>query len=224
MGLKRMLSGRWFTRLVFVTWIICAISVLVLFKNMELIVHGQLYSYGLVFSAEWADPYRIFTWLIYLCLGVPIALSGIALVSSFFAVDKVQKKGVLIQQRAVSPRGVVKPGSKPIIAESPKKMQTVKEFRPKIDAVEEEPKRIESVEAAPKKVEVDDDLDVGGISCPNCKKIFGRALVMLDFRSGKNRLVRVCPYCNYILGYTSEEKNVNEDFYVGLQNEEVSRE
>lgn len=223
MDLKRMLSGCWFSRLVFVSWIICAISVLVLFKNIELIVHGQLYYHGLVFSAEWADPFRIFTWLIYLCLGVPTALSGIAVVSSFFAVESTRKKGVVIQRKGMPSRGAVKLESRPTIKESPKKAETFKEPSLKNEIVKREPKRIESTKTVPKRIEADNEFNVSGISCPNCKKIFGRALVMLDFRSGKNRLVRVCPYCNYILGYTSEEKNANEDFYVGLENEEVSR-
>jgi len=38
------------------------------------------------------------------------------------------------------------------------------------------------------------------ISCPKCKKVFGKPLNMLDFSGGKTRLVNVCPYCNYILG------------------------
>jgi uncharacterized Zn-finger protein len=38
------------------------------------------------------------------------------------------------------------------------------------------------------------------ISCPKCKKTFGKPLVMLDFSSGKAKLVNVCPYCNARLG------------------------
>ena len=217
-----MLSGRWFTRLVLVSWIICAISVLVLFKNMELIVHGQLYYHGLVFSTEWADPYRIFTWFIYLCLGVPTVLAGIAVVSSFFAVED-HEKGVNIQRKGVPSRGAIKVKSSSKIKESPKQVETFEESSLETEVEREGPKRIESVKTVPKRIEAENEFNVSGISCPNCKKIFGRALVMLDFRSGKNRLVRVCPYCNYILGYTSQEKNANEDFYVGLKNEEVSR-
>ncbi len=84
MGLKRMLSSSWFTRFVLVCSIACSVSIYFLFKSMELIVHGQLYYYGLIFSPNWADAYRVFTWLIFLCLGLPLALSGLALVSSFF--------------------------------------------------------------------------------------------------------------------------------------------
>jgi uncharacterized Zn-finger protein len=42
------------------------------------------------------------------------------------------------------------------------------------------------------------------ISCPKCKKVFSKPLVMLDFSSGKTRLVNVCPYCNHVLGSAEE--------------------
>ena len=188
-----MLSGKRFTRLVLISWIICAVSILVVFKNMELIVHGQLYYYGLVFSPDWADAYRIFTWLIFLCLGLPMALSGVALVSSFFKVEEVPKRENVVPQRIGPPRGVVK-------VESP---QIVKEV--------------------PRRVENSNSVSNGsGIPCPNCKKVFSRALVMLDFRGGKNRMVSVCPYCNYTLGYRSEEKAVNEGFYVATPDKEIT--
>ena len=92
MGLKSMLTGKWFARLVMISWIICAVAILVIFKNMELIVHGQLYYYGLIFSPDWADAYRVLTWLIFLCLGLPMALSGIALASSFLKVARVPQR------------------------------------------------------------------------------------------------------------------------------------
>jgi uncharacterized Zn-finger protein len=37
-------------------------------------------------------------------------------------------------------------------------------------------------------------------TCPKCKKVFSKPLVMLDFSGGKTRLVNVCPYCNHVLG------------------------
>jgi hypothetical protein len=43
------------------------------------------------------------------------------------------------------------------------------------------------------------------ITCPKCRKVFGRPLNMLDFSKGPAQLVNVCPYCNYILGSASEE-------------------
>jgi len=192
-----MLTGKWFVRLVMISWIICAVSIIVVFKNMELIVHGQLYDYGLVFSPEWADAYRVFTWLIFVCLGLPMALSGIALASSFLKVERIPQKAHIVPQKAGPPRGVANVESRqtqPI----QKTQQTVKE--------------------APSRV---DNGNCVGISCPECKKVFGRALVMLDFRSGSNRMVSVCPYCNNVLGYTSEEKGKNESFHVATPDKKI---
>lgn len=158
---------------------------------MELIVHGQLYYYGLIFSPDWADSYRIFTWLIFLCLGLPMALSGLALVSSFFKVEKDSKKPSIIPQTVRPKQGIARVESRPVVREVPK--------------------RVENGYSA-------------GISCPQCKKVFGRALVMLDFRSGKNRLVNVCPYCNHVLGSTSAEEGRNLDVHVASSEEKIVRE
>ncbi len=183
MGLKRMLSGKNFTRLVLMSWIICAVSIFFVFKSMEFIVHGQLYYYGLVFSPDWADPYRVFTWLLFLCLGLPIALSGVALVSSFFKVEEVPKIENLVPQNIGPPRGSLKVEPPQIAKETPKKVE-----------------------------KVNSSINNAGISCPNCKRVFGKALVMLDFRGGKNRMVSVCPYCNTVLANTNEEKAENKSF------------
>ena len=181
MGLKRILNGHWFTRLVLLSWIICAVSIYVLFKNMELIVHGQLYYYGLRLSPDWADPYRIYTWLVYLCLGLPMALSGIALVSSFLKVEKVPEKNGLVSQRPRFPQAVSKVETQRVVREAPERVENGSN---------------------------------GGISCPHCQKVFGRALVMLDFHDGKHQLVSVCPYCNHVLGSTSNVKSTNESFRI----------
>jgi uncharacterized Zn-finger protein len=45
------------------------------------------------------------------------------------------------------------------------------------------------------------------ISCPSCNKTFRKPLVMLDFGSGKTKLVNTCPYCNATLG----EEHIKED-------------
>ena len=196
MGLKSMLAGKWFTRLVMISWIICAVAILVIFKNMELIVHGQLYYYGLIFNADWADGYRVLTWLIFLCLGLPMALSGIALASSFLKVEKIPQRENRVPQKAGPPRGIVKA--------EPQKPRPTQARAPAREA----PRRV-------------DNGNCVGILCPECKKVFGRALVMLDFRSGSNRMVSVCPYCNTVLGYTSEEKGKDQIFSVSSPDKKI---
>jgi hypothetical protein len=193
MSLKSMLVSKWFIRIVLVSWIVCAASIIVVFKNMELIVHGQLYDYGLVFSPEWADGYRVLTWMIFIFAGVPMALSGIALASSFLNGEGLPEREERVPQRAGPPRGITKPGS-PQASSTRKPLQAQQPVREQVRRV--------------------DNGNCVGISCPECKKVFGKALVMLDFRSGSNRMVSVCPYCNAVLGYTSEEQSKNESFYV----------
>ena len=190
-----MLSGKWFNRLVLTSWIISAAFILVIFKNMELIVHGQLYNYGLIFSPNWADGYRFFTWLIFLFIGLPMLLSGIALAWSFVKVEKVPMREKTTSQKVEPPRGAVEVKS----LQTRQVLQT-----PQTQQVPKTPQTIKKTPSSP-------DKDNGvKISCPKCKKVFGRALVMLDFRSGANRMISVCPYCNAVLGYTSEEKIKNE--------------
>lgn len=53
------------------------------------------------------------------------------------------------------------------------------------------------------------------VSCPSCKKTFGKPLVMLDFSSGKSSLVNTCPYCNTRLGEEYEKEDEN-DIEVGV--------
>jgi hypothetical protein len=212
MDLKRMLRGSWFIRLVLASWMVCAVSVIVLFKNMELIVHGELYYYGLIFNPAWADPYRLLTWLVYCFLGIPLVLSGIALVSSFFNVEEAKKKDIPVLQRVGPPWGIIKRDSLRVIKDVPGRVESVKELPGKVEFAKETPKLSQSVKT------VDN-----GTSCPHCNKIFGRALVMLDFRGGKNRLVSVCPYCNYVLGCNGKDTGLTEDVVSPMQDEKIER-
>jgi len=63
------------------------------------------------------------------------------------------------------------------------------------------------------------------ISCPSCRRTFGKPLVMLDFSSGKAKLVSVCPYCNARLGNNGEKEGAR-DVEVGVlgQDEQVKTE
>jgi hypothetical protein len=183
LGIRQVLSGHWFNRIALISWLISAFSIYFLLKDIELIVHGQLYSYGLIFNAAWADPYRFYTWMIYLCLGLPMALSGVALIFSFSKESRIPEKKSVVEQKVGVPQQV-----------------------PRVASQTQQP-----VRRVPQMVE---NGNGGGISCPHCHKVFSRALVMLDFRGGKHKLVSVCPYCNYVLGSTSEEKRTGVNLQV----------
>ena len=62
------------------------------------------------------------------------------------------------------------------------------------------------------------------VSCPGCKKVFSKPLVMLDFSSGKTRLVNVCPHCNRVLGSADASEKERDGGGVRDLEEEVEEE
>lgn len=59
------------------------------------------------------------------------------------------------------------------------------------------------------------------INCPKCGKMFYKPLSMLDFSTGKAKLVSVCPYCSNILG--KDEKKPDDIQILEPEKEEVNR-
>lgn len=53
------------------------------------------------------------------------------------------------------------------------------------------------------------------ISCPSCRRVFSKPLVLLDFTTGKARLVNACPYCNALLGDARENEH-EKDIETGV--------
>ena len=208
MGLASILTSKWFSRLVLISCIVCSVSIYFVFKNMEFIVHGQLYNFGLIFSAEWADSYRVFTWLLFVFLGLPTALSGLALASSFLIRANMSERERIVPQKAGPPRGVTK-----VDHIGSQQSRSVQHSRPA--------QQSRQVNEPARRTNAADNGNILGMSCPECNKVFGRALVMLDFRSGSNKMISVCPYCNHVLGYTGEEKTKNDDVLVGSQDKKL---
>jgi hypothetical protein len=160
-----------------------------LLNNIDLIVHGDLYNYGLQMSTDWASPYWTYLRLNYVLLGVPMALSIFAIGVGFIGKNK----------RVAA--NVAKPQPKP---------QRV--FRKQSEQKRDNRAKIKT---APR------ENGAMLVSCPNCKKVFGRPLVMLNFEGGKTRLCNVCPYCNYMLGCTENEKKSNSDFQIAARDKKL---
>ncbi len=172
MNLRGLFCSRMLLRVAVLLWLISAGFVVFLMGKIDAIVHGQLYSYGLQFSLNWAIGYWSYVRLMYLCLVVPGVFGGGALLLSFMH----DKESVA--------KDAAKHEAKPV---------TVKVKGRK----ESENKRI---------------------SCPNCQKVFGKPLTMLDFRTGKAKLINVCPYCNKALPQSTKQKGQVD--LVALDNEE----
>jgi uncharacterized Zn-finger protein len=83
MTLKTFLQGHLFQRSVLLLWLVSSGLVMFSQKNVDSIVNVTLYSYGLQFSNNWAQPYWMYARLLYASQFVSIALSLVALASGF---------------------------------------------------------------------------------------------------------------------------------------------
>ncbi len=173
-----------------------------LLTRVDVIVHEQLYSFGLVFSHEWVDPYRAYMWAIYGCLLSPVALSCLACV---FSVVKVRVVSPKKHSTVESPRGIavlpVKPVEVQVEVKASSIVESSKETLVEV-GIEEETLMV--AQPSETRIQVDED----EAACPACKKRFHLPLVMLDFEGGKARLVNVCPYCNHVMKDNEQEKDI----------------
>lgn len=173
MGFRGLLGNDTFPRIVLVLWIVSAAFIVFLLGQIDGVVHGELYSFGLQYSSAWAGKYWALVRLMYVCMAVPAALTMVALGTGLLA-----RRG-----------GAVRPAAK--------------------------------IEVKPVNGKVENSKGNSMvISCPSCKRVFGKPLVMLDFSSGKTRLVNVCPYCNHVLG-GADEKDTSDIQIVDLNKKTV---
>ena len=154
-------------KIVLILWIVSSVLILSLLWQIDRIVHGDLYNYGLQFSYEWAVPYWTNYRLIMIFMLIPVALSTVTLFVNLLAWLRGERIEVTVKKR--KPTTAIK-----------------KVLNKKVERHEEEKK--ETREGAML------------IACSTCGKTFARPLLMLDFSSGKTKLINVCPYCGAKLG------------------------
>ncbi len=208
MNPNRLLESKWPNRIVLMFWIVGGVTAWFLLTRVDLIVNGTLYSYGLQFSHNWLDPYWTYNRVINALLLVSVGLGGFSLALDFARIRKV----VAGSTTEVSVR------TPEVQVEEPKTEEDVGLLADAGEAIEEQ--AAEEVKPQKRSVEepkLKDSSNTLIISCPSCKKVFSRPLVMLDFSAGKTRLVNVCPYCNHVLGEAEAEhpKRENDDVHVG---------
>jgi len=213
MNLKSLLNSQWPNRIVLIISIVCSVSVGFLLTKIDFIVNHQLYNYQLQFSLAWANPYWSFLRLTYIFLGLLVALSLFALGLGFAQVRN--------QTPEISSTVDVTPE---VIVEELKPKKENGYLKKNEERIEKQAKP----ETKPQKVVVEEpkSKENGGngaliISCPSCKRVFGRPLVMLDFTGGRTRLVNVCPYCNLTLGEAEEHRNVDESVHAAEMDEKL---
>ena len=185
MSANRLMSSPWFNRIFLAIWVVSAVLVIFLLTRFDMLVHGQLYNFGLQFDHAWADPYYFYTQLIYVGLGVPMTLSVFFIALSF--TRKSDKAPEPAPKQELKPQ----PQPRPVVCEE-------------------------------RKAKIKEANNSMVISCPSCKKVFSRPLVMLNFEGGKTRLVNVCPYCNHVLGNAENEQTPKSDFQIADEDKKLT--
>ena len=84
MDFKSLLNNNWLDRVIIVAWILSAVLVIFMLTNLDVIVNGTLYDFGLQFSNEWGQPYWLYLRLSYAFLIVSSGLGLTALAIGFY--------------------------------------------------------------------------------------------------------------------------------------------
>ncbi len=176
--------SKWRTKLLISLNAIVAVLAMVIFLlqfQVDGIVHGLLYEHGLIFDYDWAVPFWTFERLTMTFLVVIIGVNVCSMYLVFSSV-RVQSESSESTQTL----------SKTELVESKtldEQTSTSTERKPKADTDET---GIEIV-ALP-------------MVCKKCSNVFTQPLCMFDFKSGKPRLINVCPYCNAIITVAADTR------------------
>lgn len=152
---------------------------------IDRIVNGELYSYGLQFSLNWANPYWTVLHLTLALLGLIAAFTVINMVFIYrkYAYQKQLELRTSERARAALAR------RKEVIQPQPQPLPTPEPEAPPVQAVHVPP--------TPPPVTVSSI--PGLIQCSNCGKAFSQPLRMLDFHNERPRVVSICPFCNEVI-------------------------
>jgi uncharacterized Zn-finger protein len=90
---------------VLLVWIGSAVFGIYLLTRFDVLVHSQLYNFGLEFDHAWADTYYLYMQLLYIALAVPIALSVLSIAAGFKRqTSKIQQPATKLEPRLAQPQ------------------------------------------------------------------------------------------------------------------------
>jgi len=165
-------------------------------------INSTLYSYELVFSYDWANPYwtlmRV-TWILLATCAIAITINTVLIVRSG-SKKKTQSMETPPIRRAVG-------DTRPIL-------QTKEKTRPTSitlglpSSPKPAPKQAPTIAPAPSYT----SSDVPAMfRCSHCGKAFTQPLRMLNFQVDPPRIVNVCPFCNETMLSGSTDKESEQD-------------
>ena len=195
-------------------------------NQLDQIVHGQLYSYGLQFDFAWANPYWNILRIIQVLLGVAIAAAAASLA---FTIKKdilgkkpteraipTQRPPKTVPQMPTMPRMAERqttpPSQRTAVSTAPIMRQTTSPTQPAQVA------QVAPAVRAPTPQEFASETS-GPMRCPHCGKAFTQPLRMLDFQGDRPRIVNICPFCNEIIQTApKQESEEDERFHLRRKN------
>jgi hypothetical protein len=162
---------------------VLTVVIFLLLFQVDGIVHGLLYEHGLVFDYDWAVPYWTFERSTMMFL---VAMMGVNACSMYLLFTSTRTHSQS-SESGLTLSAPEQAKSKTINEET----STPKGRKAKIDM---EDTGVEIV-ALP-------------MVCKKCSKVFTQPLCMFDFKSGKPRLINVCPYCNAVIAVAADSQRI----------------
>lgn len=168
-------------------------------SQLDQIVHGQLYNYGLIFSVEWADPYwnllRV-TLILLDVIAVSTVISLALTLRKYRAMQKICGRKTRTQRR--------KTAASPLLnSPEPELPQTM----PQQQTVTSLPTSKPMAAPSPSHPPPATSEASGAARCSHCGKALTQPLRMLDFQGDRPRIVNICPFCNEIVASTQKDKD-----------------
>ena len=104
MDFKKLLYSKSLLIALLVSWIVSSVLMIFMLSNLNMIVHGTLYEYGLQFSTLWAEPYWRYLDLIFLCLGLASAFGFCAIALGFYNSRKAMVASSVVSENIQVPK------------------------------------------------------------------------------------------------------------------------
>jgi hypothetical protein len=162
-------------------------------------INSTLYSYGLVFSYEWANPYwTLFkvTWALLAICAAAITINAILIVRSPSSQQKQQNVEIATTREAMEN---IRPTSQT------RERTRLNSIAPGLQSSQKTtPKPATTLAPAPAPSHENSKTEL--FRCTHCNKTFTQPLRMLDFHVDPPRIVNVCPFCSETLSSAPETK------------------
>lgn len=172
---------------------------------VDQLLQGTLFSYGLVFSYDWANPYWTLLRVTWALLAISAAAITINTISIIRSISKEKQQSVEVQ-----PTRRVEEDIRPTF-------KTKKDTEPATNAPELRssqkvaPKPTSTTAPAPPPSHASPEARL--FKCTHCGKAFTQPLRMLNFQVDPPRIMNVCPFCNETMpaGPTAKESEQTEN-------------